>query len=96
MPGYTLAPRARADLVDIWAYSSDRWGRTQADRYARLVDGVFARIARRPSLGHRCDNIRAGYFRFAAGSHVVFYRQSGPGVIVIRVLHQSMDFDRHL
>ena len=96
MADFVLSPEARADLISIWRYSADRWNEEQADHYLRKIDGVFATIARRPSLGRPCDDIRSGYFRIKAGSHVVFFKTAGTDVFIVRVLHQSQDFIRHL
>jgi len=96
MPSYELSPLARSDLVDIWSYSDGRWGQSQADRYICLIDSVFVKAARRPSLGRACDEIRQGIYRIAAGSHIVLYRKTDSGIFVVRVLHQNMDFERHL
>jgi toxin ParE1/3/4 len=93
---YVLTPRARADLADIWRYTVQRWDRDQADRYLRELRRAIETIARGPSKGHRCDDIRAGYLRYPAGSHVVFFRMAGDGIVVVRILHQRMDFGRHL
>lgn len=93
---YVLTPRARADLADIWRYTAQRWDRDQADRYLRELRRAIETIARDPSKGRRCDDIRAGYLRYPAGSHVVFFRMAGDGIVVVRILHQRMDFGRHL
>ncbi len=96
MSGYVLSPLAEADLDEIWDYSADRWGNDQANGYLALIRGVIERVAKRPSWGRSCDEIRRGYFRIAAGSHVVFYNRRAHEIVIVRVLHQSMDFARHL
>jgi toxin ParE1/3/4 len=93
---YVLSPSAQADLSEIWEYSAARWGDGQAEVYLRQIQAAIETIAADPRRGRRCDDIRAGYSKYAAGSHVVFYRQGGAGVDVVRVLHQRMDFNRHL
>lgn len=96
MSGYSLSPRARADLKDIWTYTADRWTIEQADRYIRLLDGAM-RIAAGDSRRWRsCDHVRTGYFKYSAGSHVLFFKRHGGGIVVVRILHQNMDFERHL
>jgi plasmid stabilization system protein ParE len=30
------------------------------------------------------------------GRHIIFYQVEDQGILVVRVLHQMMDFDRHL
>jgi len=94
---YALSPRAREDLSDIWSYSADRWGDAQADRYIRLIASACEALATGGRRGRRADVIRAGYFRYAVGSHVLFYRmRPRRGIEVVRILHQSMDLRRHL
>jgi toxin ParE1/3/4 len=33
---------------------------------------------------------------FSVGSHVLFFRASESRIVIVRVLHQRMDFERHL
>ncbi|WP_414975922.1 type II toxin-antitoxin system RelE/ParE family toxin [Gordonia sp. (in: high G+C Gram-positive bacteria)] len=44
----------------------------------------------------RSDDVRAGYRKYATGSHLVFYVQAGESVDIIRILHRRMDPARHL
>lgn len=53
-------------------------------------------LARDPRRGRPCHEIRAGYRKFAAASHVIFFRLAGEELQVIRILHQRMDFERNL
>jgi toxin ParE1/3/4 len=96
MSAYVLSPRARADLREIWNYTRNRWSVEQADRYIRELNRAFATRADDPLRGRPCDNIRPGYRKYRVGAHMVFFRLVTVGVEVVRVLHQSMDFERHL
>jgi len=91
-----LAPKARKDLAGIWTYSADRWSEEHADRYLALLNREIVAVALKPQLGRTCNDIRAGYFKRAAGSHAIFYRVTGDGIEVVRVLHQRMDPARHV
>ena len=93
---YVLSPRAQSDLREIWDYTVERWGMEQAEIYVRTIRSAVERIAENPGQGRQCDEIRPGYFKYASGSHVLFYRRISDGIDVVRVLHQRMDFDRHL
>ncbi|HKM63956.1 MAG TPA: type II toxin-antitoxin system RelE/ParE family toxin, partial [Acidisphaera sp.] len=53
-------------------------------------------VAAQPGLGRPCPEVRPGYYRCAAGSHVVFYRRTDAGIEIVRILHGRMDFVRHL
>ncbi len=96
MSGYVVLPRARADLTEIWNYTADRWSPDQADRYIREIHRGIEAIARDPRKGKPCDRIRPGYRRYSVGAHMLFFRVVGDHIEVVRVLHQRMDFERHL
>jgi toxin ParE1/3/4 len=94
---YLLSPAAQADLGQIWDYTRDRWGVDQAEEYLRELQRAIERAAANPRIGRVCDEIRPGYRKLAAGSHILFYRVSAEGIIDVgRVLHERLDVDRHL
>ncbi|WP_332702799.1 type II toxin-antitoxin system RelE/ParE family toxin [Devosia sp.] len=96
MTAYVLSPRARTDIDRIWTYSRSQWGLDQAEAYLRYLQQAIETIAADPRRGRACDHIRPGYFKLNCRSHVLFYRMAHGGVDVVRILHQQMDFDRHL
>ena len=96
MTRYVLSPRARADLADIWDYTATRWGAERAEHYLRQLQACIEAAAVEPRLGRSCDDIRSGYRKYPAGSHVLFYRVLGNGIDVVRILHGRMDFGQHL
>jgi toxin ParE1/3/4 len=96
MSRYVLSPRAQADLDEIWDYTAVTWGLDQAEDYIRLLQHAIEAIADDPRKGCSCDDIRLGYGKYLAGSHVIFYRSVDIGIDVVRILHTRMDFKRHL
>ncbi|WP_433603730.1 type II toxin-antitoxin system RelE/ParE family toxin (plasmid) [Nocardia sp. CA-135953] len=97
MSRYLLSPAAQADLEQIWDYTAQRWDADQAEEYLRALQRAIERAAVNPRIGQACDEIRPGYLKLAAGSHMLFYRVTADGEVdVVRVLHQRMDIDRHL
>ena len=96
MPKFLLRPKAVDDLDSIWDYTVNRWSEEQAERYIRMLHAGFESIAREPTSGRSCDEIRDGYRRHRVGRHFIFYRTIETGVEVVRILHESMDFQRHL
>ena len=96
MRRYTLTPRAQADLEDIWNYTVAHWGADQAENYLRQLAVAMTYVAADPERGRACDDVRAGYRKHAVGAHVLFYRKALKGVDIVRILHQRMDFQRHL
>jgi toxin ParE1/3/4 len=96
MSGYALTPKARADLENIWTYSAERWDVAQADEYLRKIRLAVELVAADPSKARSCNQVRAEYFQYPAGSHMLFFKQDGDRILIVRILHQSMDFQRHL
>ena len=96
MSRYVLSPRAQDDLSDIWDYTAERWGAEQADEYLRILQHAIEMVADDPRKGRSCDEVRAGYRKYSAGSHMLIYRKIEIGIDVVRVLHGRMDFERHL
>ncbi|WP_435746280.1 type II toxin-antitoxin system RelE/ParE family toxin [Microbacterium sp. PMB16] len=96
MGQYRLTPAAQRDLSSIWDYTSERWDGQQAETYVLEIRSAIERISERPERGRSVDEIRAGYRRYAIGSHLVFFIARADGVDVIRILHQRMDPSRHL
>ncbi len=92
-----LTPTASADIEDIWTYTEQRWGTAQAERYVTMVGEACRGLAQGTTFSEDASTIRAGYRRTHVGSHVIFFRADSSGqTVVVRVLHQSMDVDRHL
>jgi toxin ParE1/3/4 len=93
---FILRPRALRDLEDIWDYTIANWGARQAESYVRQVNEAFEALAENPNLGRSCEQIRVGYRKYLVGFHVVFYREVGDVVEVVRILHGRMDVNRKL
>lgn len=87
---------AESDLIDIWRYSFEQWGEFQADKYLDKLDSGIRKLADNPEIGVKRDHVRDGYRVLFVGSHAVYYTVTPDIVHVIRVLHGSMDPDRHL
>ncbi len=93
---YLVRPEAERDLREIGRYTQRAWGREQARKYLLALHRVMQRLAANPHLGVMRDDIGEGYRRAHAGHHLGFYRTVGDDIVVVRVLHESMDAHRHL
>jgi toxin ParE1/3/4 len=80
----------------MWEYSSERFGLDEAEAYLRGIQRAAATVTEDPRRGLACEEIRSGYRKFSVGSHVLFFRASATRVVIVRVLHARMNFDRHL
>lgn len=94
-PTVKLRPLAEVDLADIYRYTRGRWGRKQAVAYVRNMNEAFLGLLDQPASGQDRSELKLGLRSLQQGSHVIFYRHEADGIVVIRVLHQSMDVQRH-
>lgn len=96
MGSYTLSGEADADIETIAEASLQQWGLVAAEKHILGLHAALQRLAEFPDLGRDASPIRSGYRRIEIASHSVFYRKTADGVLIVRVLHQRMDFGRHL
>jgi toxin ParE1/3/4 len=92
---YSVRALAQTDLEEIWLYTFEEWGAEQANKYIRSLLSRFSWISENPQLGKRRDDIKAGYYCFPEGMHLVFYKITKSGIDIIGVPHQSMDIVTH-
>ncbi len=90
MPEYRLVPKAREDMEAVWLYSLAQWGAQQTERYIDDLTQAFGFLATSPKAGTACESIRARYRKYPVIRHVVYYRETGYGVEIMRVLHGRM------
>lgn len=92
MTEVALAALARNDLVEIGLFTERRWGAEQRLRYLSLFESAVATLASGSKPGTRRHGFGPGIRSFPVGRHVLFYREEAPGrIVVLRILHQSMD-----
>lgn len=93
---FLIRPKAEEDLRDIGRYTRNTWGREQTRRYLRAIHEKLGKLSENPKIGTARDEIAEGYRSARVGHHLVFYRVEGETVIVVRILHESMDLQRRL
>lgn len=91
-----LTPKAKTDLNGIWDFSDLQWGAAQAEKYIRELWQAMQSLAADSSASSEITAVRNGYRKITSGSHVIFFRNTSDTLEVVRILHQKMDFDRHL
>ena len=98
MAKYDLTPLAIEDLYDIWAYTVDTWSEDQAERYYDRLTTTFLNLASSPdALGKDYESIHKGLRGLHVGRHVIFFiKQPSGRVLIVRILHERMDYKRHL
>ena len=91
-----LTHSAERDLLDIAAYTERKWGTKQRISYMEGFDRCFYLIAEMPDIGISRHSIRPNYYSLRQGKHVVFYTFNSEELYIVAVLHERMDYERHL
>ena len=94
---YRISQTAILDLEEIWLYTFEHWSKEQADIYYKSIIAEIENIAGDFEIGKPITQIRSGYRSSKVNSHVVFYRKIDNDMVeIVRVLHEKMDWKRHL
>lgn len=112
MPPYKFTAPARDDLTDILHWSDEHFGEAARDRYAALIATAVRDVAAAPESAGSTDRaelgegVRSWHLRegrhHASGPvvprrrHVVFYILEEGVVVIVRILHDSMEPSQHL
>lgn len=97
MAEYQFSKLAEDDLDNTTTYTAINFGYTQSVIYTDSILDGSQLAANFPSIGLPYSTKRGRVFqRYSIGRHVIFYKPTENGIFIVRVLHQMMDFDRHL
>ncbi len=87
---------AKLDLGRIGDYTRRAWGAAQKRKYLGQIKGGFKAVGDTPGTGTRRDDIGTGLRAQSDQKHVIFYRVTKSEVVIVRVLHESMNPELHL
>ena len=63
----------------------------------RVILGMLAPLFPRETHVSGLVTVRDGYHKAIVGMHMVYFRRTNDTtIVVVRILHQSMDVERHL
>ena len=88
---YSFTPLAELDLDRITAYSVEEWGAAQAIDYVKALRVRVRWLAERPGVGKVRPEIGEGVRSFPEKSHLIFYRETGALVEILRIRHNAED-----
>lgn len=83
--------RAAEDLAEIARFTIRTFGPEQARRYRDDLQSCLESLAGNPRAGRSAEALAPELRRFEFRSHIVFYRPEGFGILVVRILHATMD-----
>ena len=96
MYGFEFSPQAAVDIREIIHYTKERWGIEQARRYRQELELGLQKLILSPEVGRLRTEIAPVIRSFRMGRHIAFYKARGSRIVVLRLLHVSMDVQGQL
>ncbi len=96
MKRLVLTEIARADLDSIRRYSARIWGQQQTATYMSAVRDTLKGLVQGTVVARARHDLRPGIQMATSGRHCIFFEADDSRVLVVRVLHDRMDYRRHL
>lgn len=91
-----LTEIARDDLKSIRRYSQRTWGPERTLQYMAGLRDTMKGLVAGTVLSRKRNDLKPGLRMTASGRHCVFFETNESRVLVLRVLHDKMDYPRHL
>lgn len=93
-----ITPKANEDFKDILHNTLSEYGELQMQKYADKIWNSFQSIKSQPFLGKQALINGKGHFIHFIGKHTIFYDVNidESSITIFRILHQKMNFIKHL
>ena len=87
-----ISPQAEEDLLNIWSYiASD--SPVNADRFLSYLYEQAQHLLELPQSGRLRAELAPNVRSFPVAKYLLFYREQGSNIELIRVLHAARDID---
>jgi toxin ParE1/3/4 len=88
-----LTKLARRDLQEIGDYIA-RDNRNAALSFVQRLKRRCTALGQSPGVGRKRDELEPDLRSAAEGNYIIFYRQRGNGIEVVRIIHGKMDIGK--
>ena len=95
MENCKFTEEADKDISEIYEYTILNLGLNQAKKNIKDLYSKISMIVNENIQGRKVDIIKKGLRRVEVGSHIVFYQAENELVLIVRVLHNSIDISKH-
>lgn len=98
MSHYFLTTEAQRSLESIRQYSLQKFGEKRTRLYLSSIQKRLEYLAENPRHGKARTELFSDWlcFSYFEGAHTIYYEIKTDHIIVIDILHQSMDAELHL
>lgn len=91
MPEFRLTKAAQTDVQGIARYTQKEWGSAQRRRYLDGLQDKFEALLEAPRTAAERLDFEPPVRIFPYEKHLIVYAIDDGGILIVRVLHQSMD-----
>jgi len=95
-PSYRLSKMAQKDTRNIGRYTQKKWGAAQRRLYLSGMEQKFIQLAENPKLSPERAEFEPPVRIYHFEKHLIIYVGENSGILVVRVLHESMDVPTHI
>ncbi len=92
MSRLVISPKAKSDLLNIWAFAFYENGQT-ADRLVEEITAKFDMLLSFPEMGRSRKDLDVGLRNFPFKRFIIFYRLIENGIEIFRVLHGKQNIE---
>lgn len=92
---YRISGKAEIDLAKLYEYGIEVFGLKQAQTYLLGLHSLFRILANNASIGRDASEFVISLKRFSYKSHTIFYLATDIDILIVRVLHQSMNYENN-
>jgi len=96
MADYRVSNAAQGDIREIGLYTQREWGAAQRRKYLAGMERQFERLAESPFLAAERREFTPPVRILPYERHLIVYTAEDGAVLIVRVLHASMDAPAHL
>ncbi len=93
---YKTTPEANIDLIDIYVQSFKKFGERQAEKYFAELERCFQLLSETPLICRERTELTPPVRIHHHGRHLIIYVIRDNLILIVRILHDSMDLPRHL
>lgn len=96
MAGFRVSNAARNDIENIGRYTQNIWGAAQRRRYLDGLNDRFIALSEAPEMAAERHEFDPPVRIHPYERHLIVYVIDDHGILVVRVLHESMDVPAQL
>ena len=93
---YKFSKEADNDLIELYVYGCKQFGESQAENYFSELESCFQLLSETPLICRDRKEFNPKVRIHHHGRHLVIYHTQTDHILIVRILHDSMDIQSHL